>query len=86
VSYRLGHQANPDAIRERIKGQKEALETFDRMAEHLAANGVDLAKTKATIGVPLKMDPMKEQFLGNAEADKLLTRDYRKPFVVPEKV
>src|SRR5206468_4137355 len=86
VSYRLGHQANPDEIRERIKGEKDALETFERMAEHLAANGVDLTKTKATIGVALKMDPGKEQFLGNGEANKLLTRDYRKPFVVPEKV
>src|SRR3989475_7260048 len=86
ISYRLGQQANPDEIRERIKGEKEALETFERMAEHLAANGVDLTKTKATLGVGLKMDPRKEQFLGNAEANKLLTRDYRKPFVVPEKV
>jgi len=86
VSYRLGEQANPDEIRERIKGEKEALETFERMAEHLAANGVDLTKTKATLGLALKMDPRKEQFLGNAEANKLLTRDYRKPFVVPEKV
>jgi len=32
------------------------------------------------------MDAQKEQFLGNADANKLLTRDYRKPFVVPEKV
>ncbi len=86
VSYRLGQQANPDEIRERIKGEKEALETFERMAEHLAANGVDLTKTKATLGVALKMDPRKEQFLGNAEANRLLTRDYRKPFLVPEKV
>ena len=56
------------------------------MAEHLAANGVDLEKTKVTFGVALKMDPQKEQFLGRPEANKLLTRDYRKPFVVPEKV
>src|SRR2546425_119646 len=86
VSYRLRPHAKPHEIRERIKGGKEALETFERMAEHLAANGVDLEKTKATLGVGLKMDPRKEQFLGNAEANKLLTRDYRKPFVVPEKV
>ena len=29
------------------------------------------------------MDPKTEKFIGNAEADKLLTRDYRKPYVVP---
>ena len=86
VSYRLGHQADPDEIREKIKADKKGLETFGRMAEHLAANEVDLAKTRATLGVVLKMDPKKEQFLGNAEANKLLTRDYRKPFVVPGRV
>jgi hypothetical protein len=32
------------------------------------------------------MDPKTEKFKGNAEADKLLTRDYRAPYVVPEKV
>ena len=56
------------------------------MQEHLAANGVDLAKTPATMGMVLKMDPQTERFLGNDEANKLLTREYRKPFVVPEKV
>jgi hypothetical protein len=32
------------------------------------------------------MDPAAERFLGNAKANALLTRDYRKPYVVPEKV
>jgi predicted dehydrogenase len=86
VSYRLGKQENPDAIRERIKGEKDALETFGRMEEHLGANGVDLKKTRATLGMFLKMDPKKEKFTNNSEANALLTRDYRKPFIVPEKV
>jgi len=32
----------------------------------------------------LKMNPKTEKFIGNADADKQLTRDYRKPFIVPE--
>jgi hypothetical protein len=32
------------------------------------------------------MDPKTEKFTNNPEANKLLTREYRKPFVVPEKV
>jgi hypothetical protein len=32
------------------------------------------------------MDPQKERFVGNAAADRMLTREYRKPFVVPQKV
>ncbi len=84
ISYRLGHQSNPNEIREAIKANKEALETLGRMEEHLAANGVDLTKTKASLGAFLKMDPKAERFIDNPKANELLTRDYRKPFVVPE--
>jgi hypothetical protein len=52
----------------------------------LLANGVDLEKTKMTVGAALKMDPKMEKFLGNEAANDLLTRNYRHPFVVPEKV
>ena len=86
ISYRLGAQKSPDEIKEAIKADKDALPTFERMAEHLAANGVDLEKTRATLGVVLKMDPKNETFPGNAKANALLTRQYRKPFVVPAKV
>jgi len=47
---------------------------------------VNLTATKATLGVFLEMDPKKERFKGNDKANRLLTRDYRAPFVVPEKV
>jgi len=86
ISYRLGKAASPGQIKEQIKGDKNATETFERMAQHLAANDVDLEKSKATMGVPLLMDPKVEKFIGNSDADAMLTREYRKPFVVPERV
>ena len=86
ISYRLGAKSSPDAIREQIKGDRDASATFDRMAEHLKANDVDLNLTKATLGPVLKMDPKTEMFPGNAAANALCTRQYRAPFVVPEKV
>ena len=86
ISYRLGRQKSPDEIREALKTDSAALEAVGRMQEHLAANGVDLNKTPAMLGAVLKMDPKTERFIGNNEANKLLTREYRKPFVVPEKV
>jgi predicted dehydrogenase len=86
ISYRLGIQSSPDTVREQIKGDRDATATFERMAEHLAANGVDLNQTKATLGPVLKMDPKTERFYGNDKASQLLTRQYREPFVVPEKV
>ena len=86
ISYRLGKQSSPDEIREAIKADKDATESFGRMQEHLAANDVDLKKTKATLGVFLKMDPKTERFLDNDKANQLLSRGYRKPYVAPEKV
>ena len=83
ISYRLGQKEAPGAILEKIKGDREATKTVERMYEHLKANEVDINMDKLAIGPVLKMDPKTEKFIGNAEADKQLTRDYRKPFVVP---
>jgi len=83
ISYRLGAAKLPEEIREAIQGDKGLAEGFGRMAEHLAANGVDIATDKVTLGVPLKMDPKTETFLGNAKANELLTRPYRAPYIVP---
>jgi predicted dehydrogenase len=86
ISYRLGAKKSADEIREAIKSDKGASETFDRLAEHLAANGIDLNSDKLILGLPLKMDPETEKFIGNSKANTMLTREYRKGFVVPEKV
>ncbi|HEV8543074.1 MAG TPA: Gfo/Idh/MocA family oxidoreductase [Verrucomicrobiae bacterium] len=86
ISYRLGQQKSPDEIREAIKDDKEAAETFGRMQEHLAANEIDLKKNPATLGVFLKMNPNLERFIDNDDANKMLKRDYRKPYVVPDRV
>jgi hypothetical protein len=86
ISYLAGMKASPDEIRDAIKNNKDATEAMGRMQEHLAANKVDLKATPATLGAVLKIDPKTERIIGNAAASKLLTREYRKPFVVPEKV
>jgi predicted dehydrogenase len=86
ISYRLGKQASPDEIREKIKGDKDAVATFERMQQHLAANEVDINLDKLILGEFLKMNPRSERFIGNPAADALLTREYRPPFVVPDKV
>jgi hypothetical protein len=76
----------PGAILEQVRGDRDAAATFERMVEHLRANGVDLAVTKATLGAVLTMDPQRERFRGNDRANDMLTRPYRPPFVVPEEV
>jgi predicted dehydrogenase len=86
ISYRLGKKTSPAEAKEILMGDKASLDTYERMEKHLLANGVDLEKTKMTVGAALKMDPRTEKFLGNEAANDLLTRNYRHPFVVPEKV
>ena len=49
--------------------------------EHLAAN--DAAPSEVTVGAHLELDPKTETFTNDERANQLLTREYRKPFVVP---
>jgi hypothetical protein len=86
ISYRLGAKKSPDEIKQTLKDTKGMAEAFARMAEHLGKNEVDITNDKVTLGVPLKMDPKTEKFIGNKSADALLTRNYRAPYIVPENV
>ena len=86
ISHRLGKTQSTEVIKEKIQGNAEASETFARMLEHLELNEVDLNKTPLTMGEFLRMDPRVEKFIGNRKADELLSREYRAPFVVPERV
>ena len=86
ISYRLGQKLPPEAIRDAIRQNNDLAEAFGRMEEHLKANAVDLIQTPATLGALLKFDPRREKFLNHPAANELLTRQYRPPFVVPEKV
>ena len=62
-----------------------AHDAIDRMIEHLAdKNEVDLKDTPLTLGPVLTMDTKAETFPKHKAANKLLTREYREPFVVPE--
>lgn len=86
ISYRLGKPSAPEAIRAAAKGDRDLAESLGRMEEHLGANQVDLHQTHLTLGAVLKMNPKTERFTNNSAANKLLTREYRRPFAVPEKV
>jgi len=50
------------------------------------AIGVDPAKATLWVGPKLNFDAATERFVNRPDADRLLTRPYRKPFVVPERV
>lgn len=86
ISHRIGQAMADAAIREHIASDAPLTEAYGRMLEHLRANRVDLGQTPLTFGVPLAVDAANERFTGagSARANQLLTRDYRKPFVVPD--
>ena len=86
ISYRLGKLTQPGQVREVMQEHADASEACERASEHLQANGVDLDQSEPTMGPFLQMDPKTERFIDNDAANALLTRAYRAPFVVPEKV
>lgn len=86
ISWLLGQTASPAELRQALGAlatRDEALETFGRTLQHLRDNDVDAETTKLTLGTKLELLADGEAFVGNSKADSLLTREYRKPFVVP---
>ncbi len=86
ISYRLGKPMVPEKTRDVTKSNTDLAESLGRMEAHLGANQVDLSKTPLRLGEALQMNPKTERFTNSRAANHLLTREYRKPFVVPEKV
>ncbi len=86
ISWRLGKEATLAEIGEQIAQVKvhgDPKEVLDRTVQHLKDNSVDVEQTKFTLGVVLHPEAEKESFADNPAANAFLTRDYRKPFVVP---
>jgi predicted dehydrogenase len=80
---RGGHWANfLDALR---SGKDETLHGHIKEG-HLSTSLCHLANISYRVGESLKFAGKDEKFPGNSEANALLTRVYRKPYAVPEKV
>jgi len=87
VSYRLGKDVALAEGKKVLEGNEFATANWARLEKILVEeHKVDLSQLKIRVGPKLKFDPETEKFVDNAAADKLLTRNYRKPFVVPDEV
>lgn len=53
---------------------------------HLSTTMAHLANISYRLGRALQFDPKTEKFVNDAEANKMLTREYRKPYELPENV
>ena len=86
VSYMRGEAAGPAKIAKVAGKLRNAGDTADRFLDHLVKNGVDPEIEQPIVGSWLEIDPDSEQIEGDEQANRLLTREYREPFVVPEVV
>ena len=83
LSHQMGKNASVEEIKSALDGESDLFkDSFERLARHLKANGVDINEGKAmTLGADLKMEG--ESIVGNEKASQLLSREYRKGFEVP---
>jgi predicted dehydrogenase len=86
VSYRLGDLVSFGTRPRDFEKNEAALEALARFEQHLAENGVDLKRQQYRLGRRLKLSAEREDCGRDREANALLFREYRSPFVLPEKV
>ncbi len=87
ISYRLGEQVSWDQKTNRFGDDGVVYDTFKALENNLTKGvGLKLDGMTYQLGRTLTFDPETEKFAGDKQANALLTRPYRKPFVVPESV
>jgi hypothetical protein len=87
ASYRLGKDVPFNQQTKALGDDKRACEALEDMKHHLAdAASIKMESDTYRLGRTLQYDGAAEKVTGDDEANKLLTRAYRQPFVVPEAV
>jgi predicted dehydrogenase len=86
ISYRLGQETAFNTKTKALGANTDAYDALSRMEEHLGSNDLKLLSATYQLGRKLAFDAKTEKFINDSEADAMLTREYRKPFVVPDKV
>jgi hypothetical protein len=86
MSYQLGETVPFGSAARPFGDHADGNEAYERMKEHLALNDVDLSGTKFRVGRKLVIDAETESIVNDAEAGRLLTRNYREQYAVPDSV
>jgi predicted dehydrogenase len=87
ISYRLGEQVAGATRADMLDKHEEIAKSWETITQTVKGTlGLDLSKGTYCLGPKLEFDPKAEKFVNNPKANELLTRPYRKPFVVPEQV
>jgi predicted dehydrogenase len=86
VSFRLGTVVPFDRRASVFASDPQAAETLGRTALHLEDRQVPLADCNLQVGPRLEIDAATESIRNHDAANRMLTRQYRAPFVVPDRV
>ena len=87
ISYQVGEPKSFDSVEDALGTDEAVKETVGRMEEHLKDdNGLQLEGMQYRLGRRLEFDGKAERFVDAPRANELLSRDYRAPFVVPERL
>ncbi|MBI5085988.1 MAG: Gfo/Idh/MocA family oxidoreductase [Acidobacteria bacterium] len=69
-----------------VRSRKQGDLNCDILEGHLSAGLCHLANASYRLGRSLKVEPAKENFGADAEANAMLTRKYRAPYLIPDPV
>jgi predicted dehydrogenase len=86
MSVRLGKKVPFQPTATFFENNENAAEAYGRTVEYLKANKIDTGKSGYVMGRRLVVDAQAERIVDDAEANALLTRDYRKGLEVPDRV
>jgi predicted dehydrogenase len=83
ISYRLGESVPLDEAGRMLADDDAAQNAVERMTRHLLDNGVNPASATYDCGRRLNFDAVSETFVNDDEANRLRTRVYRAPYIMP---
>jgi len=86
ISYRLGETASVDSIKAAFGDDPVIANAVNDVMQNTTDALPGLTDPQYTLGPKLAFNPQTETFVSNTAADKLLTREYRAPYIVPENV
>ena len=86
ISYRLGKPVPFNAKTQALGDNPQVVESLETIRANCRAVGMNLEESTYRLGRVLEFVPATEKFVGDDQANAMLTRNYRKPFVVPQEV
>ena len=87
VSYQLGRQVSGRTRPDVLDRHEQVAKSWETIQQTVRGTlGLDIPRSTYQLGPMLKFDPKTETFTNNEQANRLLARPYRGPYVVPEQV